>query len=157
MADHNDVRDARPTDIPALEQIIRAVGLFTPEEATGFAGTLSSHFEGDDLTASHLWLIAGEGNGAAYLAPEPSPGVWYLLFLGVRPEARRRGIARALVAAVERRLRPQGARMLLIDTSTTPAMTAARELYAQLGYEPIAQISDYWAPGDGKLTFRRIL
>ncbi len=65
-------------------------------------------------------------------------------------------MARALVGEVERRLRGQGARMLLIDTSTEPPMEAARALYSRLGYERVALIPDYWAPGDGKLTFRRM-
>lgn len=159
MTDLIDVRDARATDIAALERIIRTLGLFTSEEASGFAETLPGHFEGsgDDPARSRLWLIADGGLGAAYLAPEPPSGVWNLLFLGVRPEARRRGIARALVAEVERRLRLQDARMLLIDTSTLPAMAAARALYTDLGYERVANIPDYWALGDGKLTFRRPL
>ena len=46
--------------------------------------------------------------------------------------------------------------MLLIDTSTEPPMEAARALYSRLGYERVALIPDYWAPGDGKLTFRRM-
>ncbi|HYF56071.1 MAG TPA: GNAT family N-acetyltransferase [Salinarimonas sp.] len=148
------VRDAHISDIPALEAVIRDIGLFTPEEADGFAGSLPGHFEGGP--EGRLWLLAGEGLGAAYLAPEPVQGVWNLLFLGVRPEARRGGVARALVGEVERRLRGQGARMLLIDTSTEPPMEAARALYSRLGYERVALIPDYWAPGDGKLTFRRM-
>jgi ribosomal protein S18 acetylase RimI-like enzyme len=95
--------------------------------------------------------------GAGYLSPEPGPGVWNLLFLGVRPEARRQGVARALIASVERRLREDGARMLLIDTSTKPPMEAARALYEALGYARVALIPDYWGPGDGKLTFQRVL
>jgi ribosomal protein S18 acetylase RimI-like enzyme len=159
LAERIIVRNARVADIPDLEAIIRELGLFTAEEAQGFAETLPGHFEA--LAAAtqdgRLWLITGDGAGAAYLAPEPTPGVWNLLFLGVRPEARRRGAARALVAEVERRLRLEGARMLLIDTSTTPPMAAARAFYARLGYERVAEIPDNWAPGDGKLTFRRVL
>jgi ribosomal protein S18 acetylase RimI-like enzyme len=75
----------------------------------------------------------------------------------VRPEARRRGVARAVIAEVERRLREQGARMLLIDTSTEPPMEAARALYEALGYERLGLIPDYWGPGDRKLTFWRML
>lgn len=150
------VRDAQPDDVSALEAIIRGIGLFTPEEADGFAGTLTGHFA--DPEEGHLWLLAGEGQGAAYLAPEPAgPGVWNLLFLGVLPEARRHGVARALITEVERRLKTQGARMLLIDTSTEPPMAAARALYEALGYERVALIPDYWGPGDGKLTFQRAL
>jgi ribosomal protein S18 acetylase RimI-like enzyme len=149
------VRDAQPDDISALEIIIRGVGLFTPKEADGFVGTLAAHFA--EPEEGHVWLLAGDGQGAGYLAPEAGPGVWNLLFLGVRPEARRQGVARALVSHVEQRLRAQGARMLLIDTSTEAPMAAARALYEALGYERVALIPDYWAPGDGKLTFRRAL
>lgn len=149
------VRKAHVTDIPALQTVIRRVGLFTPEEAEGFAGSLPRDFA--EPGEGRLWLLAEDGSGAAYLAPEAASGVWNLLFLGVRPEARRRGVARALIAEVERRLRDAGARMLLIDTSGEPAMAAARSLYTALGYERVAVVPDYWAPGDAKLTFRRTL
>ncbi len=155
MSDQPRVRDARPDDTSALEAIIQGVGLFTPEEADGFAGSLADHFASPD--EGHSWLLASDGQGAAYLAPETGPGVWNLLFLGVLPEARRQGIALALVVEVEKRLRVQGARMLLIDTSTEPPMAAARALYERLGYERVGLIPDYWGPGDGKLTFRRAL
>lgn len=156
MTDQSRVRDARADDIPALQAIIRGIGLFTPEEADGFAGTLADHFAAP--SEGHVWLLADDGQGAGYLAPEAAgPGVWNLLFLGVLPEARRQGVARALVAEVERRLRAEGARMLLIDTSTEPPMAAARALYEALGYERVGLIPDYWGPGDGKLTFRRAL
>ena len=156
MTHQAGVRDAQPDDIPALQAVIRNIGLFTPEEADGFAGTIPGHFASP--SQGHLWLLADDGQGAAYLAPEAAgPGVWNLLFLGVLPEARRRGLARALIAEVEQRLRAQGARMLLIDTSTEPPMAAARALYERLGYERVGLIPDYWGPGDGKLTFRRAL
>ncbi len=126
-----------------------------PEEADGLAGSLPGHFDGPD--EGRVWLITGAGLEAAYLSPEASPGVWHLLFLGVRLEVRRRGLARALIREVERRLREQGARMLLIDTSTLPPMAAARARYAALGYERVGLIPDHWGPGDGKLTFRKAL
>ena len=156
LTDQSRVRDARADDIPALQAVIRGIGLFTPEEADGFAGTIPDHFA--QPGEGHVWLLADDGRGAGYLAPEAAgPGVWNLLFLGVLPEARRQGVARALVADVERQLRAQGARMLLIDTSTEPPMTAARALYERLGYERVGLIPDYWGPGDDKLTFRRVL
>ena len=156
MTNQARVRHAQPDDIPALEAIIRGVGLFTSEEADGFAGTLADHFA--EPEEGHVWLIAGEGQGAAYLAPETAgPEVWNLLFLGVKPEGRRQGLARGLITEVEQRLRAKGARMLLIDSSTEPPMAAARALYEALGYERVALIPDYWGPGDGKVTFQRKL
>lgn len=156
MTDQPLVRDAHLDDIPALQAVIRGIGLFTPEEAEGFAGTIPDHFA--QPSEGHVWLIADNGQGAGYLAPEAAgPGVWNLLFLGVLPEARRQGLAHAIITEVEGRLRAQGARMLLIDTSTELPMSAARALYEALGYERVAVIPDYWGPGDGKVTFRRTL
>ncbi len=155
MTNPLSVRDAHISDIPALSAVIHGIGLFTSDEAEGFAASLPGHFEGE--TEGRVWLMTPDGMGAAYLSPESSPGVWNLLFLGVLPEARRKGLARALISEVEQRLRQDGARMLLIDTSTEPPMEAARALYAGLGYERVGLIPDYWAPGDGKFTFRKAL
>ena len=155
MTSPTAVREAHASDVPALDALIRGVGLFTVEEADSFASSLPGHFASQG--EGRLWLLAGNGLGAAYLSPEPAPGVWNLLFLGVLPKARRCGVARTLIAEIERRLRADGARMLLIDTSTEPPMEAARALYSALGYGQVALIPDYWAPGDGKLTFRRML
>jgi hypothetical protein len=43
-------------------------------------------------------------------------------------------------------LREDGARMLLIDTSTEPPMVPARALYEALGYARATLIPDYWGP-----------
>lgn len=159
LTDHH-VREAHPPDGPTIEAIIRGCGLFSPEEAEGFAASLPAYFEAAGEGGAHpeglTWLLA-EDCGAAYLSPEPGPGVWNLLFLGVLPQARRRGVATALVAEAERCLGGRGARMLLIDTSTSPAQAAARALYARLGYQAVGEVPDFWGPGDGKLTFRRAL
>jgi ribosomal protein S18 acetylase RimI-like enzyme len=129
------VRVAHHSDIPAIAAVINGIGLFTPEEAEAFSSSLLGHFEG--APEGRFWLVTQNGMGAAYLSPEPSPCVWNLLFLGVLPGARRGGLARALIGEVERRLRENGARMLLIDTSTEPPMEAARALYVALGYERV--------------------
>ncbi len=147
------VREAHVSNIPAVAAVIHGIGLFTTEEADGFVSSLPGHFEDKTKTEGRVWLVAGDGLGAAYLSPEPSPGVWNLLFLGVLPEARRQGVARAVIAEVERRLRATGGRMLLIDTSTEPPIEAARALYAALGYQRVGLIADYWGPADGKLVF----
>lgn len=149
------VRQAGAEDIPALAAIIRGVGMFTTEEADDFAASLPAAIV--DSHDGQRWLIASDGSGAALFQPEPAPGVWNMLFIGVLPASRRKGVGRELVVAVEHRAIELGARMLLIDSSNQPAMASARALYTSLGYEPVAEIPDYWAVGDGKLTFRRVL
>ena len=126
-------RAATGADIPALAAIIEGSGLFTPEEAAGFAATLPGHFDAPE--AGHRWSLAGRGApiAAAYLAPETPEGVFNLLFIGVVPQARRRGSGAALLREAEAHLRGEGARLLLIDTSSLDAVAPARALYAAHG------------------------
>jgi ribosomal protein S18 acetylase RimI-like enzyme len=61
----------------------------------------------------------------------------HLRMLGIAPEFRRRGIARALVIACITFAREHGKRRLTLDTS--PAMTAAQRLYSTLGFVPTGE------------------
>lgn len=58
----------------------------------------------------------------------------------VHPAHRRRGLARALMTALEARARAEGRRLITLDTRTGDA---AEPLYAALGYEVAGIIPDY--------------
>jgi ribosomal protein S18 acetylase RimI-like enzyme len=58
----------------------------------------------------------------------------------VHPQARRRGIARSLMTAVEVQAREAGRTLLTLDTVTG---SAAERLYRSLGYVPIGAIPGY--------------
>lgn len=153
------VRSAAAPDQPALVEIARGSELFQPEEIPWLESQMTDFFRGELPT--HRWTVVAHGDtiaAAAYLAPEDSgPGVYNLLFIGVLPGHRRRGAASLLLRDVEHHLRAQGARMLLIDTSSTEPLAPARAFYTQHGYDLEARIRDYWGPGDDKVTFRRVL
>ncbi|BDZ51305.1 hypothetical protein GCM10025867_35460 [Frondihabitans sucicola] len=60
-----------------------------------------------------------------------------LRLLAVVPEARRRGVARALMLEAIRRARAWGAPALVLDTG--PANTASQALYASLGFDRVTE------------------
>jgi ribosomal protein S18 acetylase RimI-like enzyme len=61
------------------------------------------------------------------------PGEAHIRMLGVDPEARARGVARALMAESEARARAAG--KTFVTLNTTQRMKAARAMYERLGYE----------------------
>jgi ribosomal protein S18 acetylase RimI-like enzyme len=70
---------------------------------------------------------------AADLAPNPAAGSWYVDALAVAEDARRQGVARALLADAEAIARARGTTGVALDTGLENA--AARRLYEASGYE----------------------
>ena len=143
------------TDLAELQNVVSATGLFPVEmlpEMTAAA------FAGEDPA---LWLVAhieGAAVGFAYTVPEDfADGTWNMLALAVAPRLQGRGVGAALVAATENKLREDGQRILIVDTSGMDAFARTRVFYAQCGYDREARIRDFWAEGDDKVTFRKAL
>jgi len=58
---------------------------------------------------------------------------------------------------VEAEAQAQGGRLLLIETSSTPAYAPTRRFYAACGYPCEATIQDFYAPGDDLMIFAKRL
>ncbi|MEM9010302.1 MAG: GNAT family N-acetyltransferase [Pseudomonadota bacterium] len=151
-----NIRPTERRDIPALTSVLDATELFPsallPEMLDGFLGGGAS----DDI-----WLTVeqkGDAIGFCYAAPEAlAEGTWNMLAIAVHPDAQGGGAGSALVAELERRLRADGQRILIADTSGTDDFADTRRFYAQNGYSEEARIRDFWAAGDDKVVFWKSL
>ena len=96
--------------------------------------------------------------GYACFGPHPlTQGTYDLYWIVVDPIAQGRGIGHTLLARVEAEVRARGGRLLLIETSGTPAYASARRLYETSGYCCEAIIHDFYASGDNLLIFSKDL
>ncbi len=145
------IRAALQADVPLLGAIAEAAGLFPAEFLPDMIAPAMNG--GDDL-----WLVAEENStpvGLAFARPEElTDRVWNLLAIGVSPDARGSGIATALLHGVEQQL---DARMIVIETTQLPEQAAARAFYAKEGYENEGQVRDFYAKGEDKVIFRKVL
>lgn len=142
-------------DIPALQIVLDRTELFPSEMLPEMlAPTLAGESEGFWLTFHE----AGSAVGFCYTVPEElTAGTWNMLALAVHPDLQGKGFGTKLVKAAEDRLRSQGQRLLLVDTSSTDAFALTRRFYVQNGYEEEARIRDFWSAGDDKVIFRKTL
>ena len=159
----------RPTieaDLPAIGAVAEQTGLFPssmlPDMVAEFlaaSGPGSGPLSGPE--PDDLWLTAeldGQVAGFCYAAPETlTNGTWNMLAIGVDPARQGMGIGSAIVAELETRLRAQGQRLLIADTSGTPAFERTRHFYLKAGYAQEAVIRDFWDADDDKVTFAKPL
>jgi ribosomal protein S18 acetylase RimI-like enzyme len=148
------IRAPKRDDIDAMKAVIAATDLFPPD-------MLDDMFQ-PFLTGSTgaLWLVFEETaiSGLAFCAPETlTDGTWNLLLIAIDPRAQGTGIGMALVNAIESRLRQEGARILLVETSGQEAFSRSRRFYVRCGFVEEARIRSFYADGDDKVVFWKAL
>ncbi len=142
-------------DIPALQIVLDQTELFPSEMLPDMlAPALAGETEAFWLTC-HL---DGTAVGICYTVPEAfAPGTWNMLALAVKPDVQGKGLGTAMVEAAEQQLKAKRQRLLIVDTSGTDAFAQTRRFYTRNGYEEEARIRDFWAEGDDKVIFRKVL
>jgi ribosomal protein S18 acetylase RimI-like enzyme len=92
-----------------------------------------------------------DGRVAGYVCFGPTPmtaGTWDLYWIATHPDCRGRGVAGALVAAMEHELRGLGGRLVRVETSTLDDYGSAHRFYRRHGYPEQARLPDFYKPGD---------
>lgn len=90
-----------------------------------------------------LWLVAEQGDTLlGYVGSQSVPPEADMMNLAVAPEARRQGIAEALVHALEAALREKGMESLTLEVRVSNL--PARTLYEKLGFEPVGLRKNYY-------------
>lgn len=84
-------------------------------------------------------------------------GTWNLYLLAVHPQHHGQGLSVAMVRHVEQDLLAADARVLLIETSGVPEFVGQRTFYTRLGYHQEDRIREFYAPGDDKIVYWKLL
>ena len=77
--------------------------------------------------------------------------------IAIRPDRQGQGRGATLLRYVEQTLTARGGRILLVETSGLPDFDRTRVFYAKCGYKEEARIRDFYAAGDDKVVFRKVL
>jgi ribosomal protein S18 acetylase RimI-like enzyme len=85
----------------------------------------------------------------------PTPctvGTYDMYWIAVDPSVHGAGLGSMLVAEMERRLIGR-ARLVVVETGGREEYDATRGFYLARGYEEVARIRDFYAPGDDQVVF----
>jgi GNAT superfamily N-acetyltransferase len=149
-----------PSDREPLAALVRETGFFNAEEV---AVALELIDDGLALgEASHYRFLVAELDGAAagYACWGPIPGTAAsadLYWIVVHPEQQGTGIGAALLRAAEGWMAASGRTRVYVETATRAQYDGTRRFYLACGYEPAAELADFYAPGDGKAIFLKVL
>jgi ribosomal protein S18 acetylase RimI-like enzyme len=154
------IRGIQNEDKPKILKIVEDTGVFLPEEIEIAGEVIDEYFQDPAGCGYYFYIAEHEEQVAGYLCYGPTPlthGAWDMYWAAVKPHLMGQGIGSTLFKLAEEYIRSLKGRMILIETSSKPDYAPARSLYLKLGYEQVSVIPDFYNPGDGKVTFRKLL
>ena len=153
-------RDVSPHERGAIAELLAATGFFNPEELEVALELIDERLAHGE--ASHYRFLVAEAGGrvAGYACWGVIPGTQEsadLYWIAVHPDSQRLGVGRALLAAAEAWMAEAQRPRVYIETATRPQYAPTRAFYLGCGYTLAAELPDYYAPGDGKAIFVKVL
>jgi D-alanine-D-alanine ligase len=149
------IREVVPEDENKLLGILEATGVFRKDEIEIAQEVIRESLE--PATTYQTFCITGEGERvlgyACWGATPCTVGTFDLYWIAVDPDFQGTGLGKKLMHFVEERVRRQGGRMLLIETSSLPQYEATRNFYLGMGYKQLAVIPDFYREGDDKVIY----
>ena len=151
------VRKIQPQDRAGLQALLSAQTHFHPEEirvALELVDIALAHPGEEDYVI--LCAEGKEGDIRGYVCFGKAPltdAVYDLYWIVVHPAYGNRGIGSSLLLQAEEEMTQRQARLLLIETSSTPPYETPRAFYRKHGYREMARLQDYYREGDHKIIF----
>jgi len=143
-------------DRHAIERITRSSGFFSEAEV----GVALEVF--DEAVASsasgYAYLVAERAGGilgyACWGGPiEMTESSFDLYWIAVDETARGSGVGRRLLDAAEADAAARGCSQLFVETSGRAQYAPTHAFYSNAGYTRIAELPDFYSPGDAKVFY----
>ena len=149
------IRELVPDDREDLLEILKNTGVFKEYEIE-----IADEVIQDSLKPASDYFsfcAANEENRAVgYVCCGPTPctsGTFDLYWIAVDPTRQGNGVGKQLLKQAEKFVLEKGARLMLIETSSTADYDNTRYFYLNNGYQQLAVVPDFYRPGDDKIIY----
>jgi ribosomal protein S18 acetylase RimI-like enzyme len=151
------IRPMAPADRPAVAEIIVSVGNFNRAEIECALELVDLYLGSKEQKDYRIIVAESPGAGiVGYACWGPIPltvGGYDLYWIATHPAFHGQGSGRALMTYVEDRVREDGGRLLVLETSSKESYGNTVRFYRRLNYEEASRIRDFYDVGDDKFVF----
>ena len=152
--------ELRKQDRAPLERLLRETGFFNPAELEVALELVDDRLAHGEKSHYRFLVLEDGGEVLGYACWGPIPGTVAsadLYWIAVHPGRQGQGFGRTLLDAAETWIAREGRTRVYLETSTRAQYVPTRAFYLRCGYEIAAELSDFYAPGDGKAIFLKVL
>ena len=155
-------RESVAADDPRrIRELVSATGFFHADEVAVAEELVTERLRLGEASG-YLFLLAEDAAGrlAGYACFGPTPctaSSYDLYWIAVDPAFQKGGLGRELSRRCEAIIRRRGGTRLYAETSNRPQYASTRAFYERTGYRLASLLDDFYAPGDGKATYLKVL
>ncbi len=145
-----------PQDAGRVERLVESTGFFYPPEIAVAGELVEERLEKGEQSGYHFLFARSKDRLAGYGAYGPIPctlSSYDLYWIAVSPDFQNQGLGRFLMARIEEKIQQTGGTRIYAETSSRPQYAATRAFYLRCGYRIESVMRDFYAPGDGRITF----
>ncbi len=154
-------RGIRAEDLQGIEDILRSTGFFYEFEIEIAKALAEETLISNEDESAYCWMKIHNKNGlvafANYVRNPFSVHSWDLYWIAVHHNSQHKKLGSILLKAVEDDVRDSGGKILWLDTSGRPLYAPTENFYRKNGYALQASLKDFYAPGDPKQVYSKIL
>jgi GNAT superfamily N-acetyltransferase len=148
------------SDLKLVRDITDSTGFFYAEEVETAVELVEDRLAKGPRCGYHFLFAEHEGRTVGYTSygqiacTKESFDLYWIVVAG---DYRGKGLGSKLLARSEAAIAELGGSRVYIETSARPFYEPTRAFYLARGYTQIAELEDFYAPGDAKAMYLKIL
>ena len=152
--------ELRQDDPERIRFLTRATGFFNDAEIQVAEELALERLSKGGASGYYFVMVDRDDRLIGFTCYGPIAGTLHscdIYWIVVHPEWQGDGLGRRLIEEAERLIRKNGGGRIYVETSQRLQYGGTRAFYKQLGYRKEAVIQDFYAPGEGKVIFCKVL
>ncbi len=150
----------RASDSPAVRAIVTSSGFFSPSEIEVAVELIDDRLTKGEKSDYRFLFADVDGTLVGYTCYGEiacTTGSYDLYWIAVHESARGMGLGKRLDDETARAIQTIGGRRIYAETSGREQYEPTRAFYLACGYFEEARFADFYAPGDDKVVFTKVV
>jgi len=147
-------------DLQQVREITDSTGFFYPEEVDTAVELVEDRLAKGPRCGYHFLFAEQDGQTVGYTSFGPiacTRESYDLYWIVVSGKYRGKGLGTQLLEQSEEAIALRGGTRVYIETSARPLYEPTRAFYLARGYSQIAELEDFYAPGDAKVMYLKVM
>lgn len=150
----------KPSDIEAIADIVESSGFFSDEEIEIAIELAEEKLDQKDASSYQFLFAEDEHRVFGYTCYGLIPATAFsydIYWIVVSQDLRGHGLGTLLMTETERLIGLSGGRQVYAETSSRDQYKSTHRFYENCGYKKDAFLKDFYADGDSKIIYAKVL